>query len=76
MLLALMALPGARKLKDNELVLFDLGVVAEGYTSDVTRTFAFGEISSEAASIYDVVLKAQEKAQAACKTRYYNWRIR
>ena len=26
--------PGARKLKDNELVLFDLGVVAEGYTSD------------------------------------------
>lgn len=59
--------PGARKLKDNELVLFDLGVVAEGYTSDVTRTFAFGEISSEAASIYDVVLKAQEKAQAAVK---------
>lgn len=59
--------PGSRKLKENELVLFDLGVVAEGYTSDVTRTFAFGEVSSEIASIYEVVLKAQEKAQAAVK---------
>lgn len=59
--------PGTRKLKENELVLFDLGVVADGYTSDVTRTVAFGEVPAESVSIYEIVLKAQEAAQAAVR---------
>lgn len=35
--------PGDTKLKKNQFVLFDLGTMHEGYASDVTRTFFFGE---------------------------------
>lgn len=59
--------PGERQLKKGELVLFDLGVVKNGYTSDMTRTLAFGKVSDEIQDIYHVVLQAQQKAQAAVK---------
>lgn len=59
--------PGKRDLKPGELVLFDLGVVHKGYTSDVTRTVAYGEVSEKAKEVYGIVLEAQEKAQAAVK---------
>ena len=59
--------PGERQLKQNELVLFDLGVIYNGYASDVTRTIAFGEISNEEKEVYEVVLKAQRAAQKAVK---------
>lgn len=59
--------PGDRKLKDGELVLFDLGVVKDGYTSDVTRTIAFGEVPKEARTVYEVVFEAQHKAFEAVK---------
>jgi Xaa-Pro dipeptidase len=57
--------PSNRQLKANELVLFDLGTMADGYASDTTRTVAFGTVSAEARAIYDVVLEAQLTAQAA-----------
>lgn len=50
--------PGKRKVQLNEFILFDLGVVYNGYTSDVTRTIAFGEPSKQAKEIYAVVLQA------------------
>lgn len=50
--------PGERQLQKNELVLFDLGTIHEGYVSDVTRTVAFGTVSDEHKHIYDVVLQA------------------
>lgn len=59
--------PGKRKLKNNELVLFDLGVVKDGYTSDMTRTISFGNITEEFKHIYEVVLEAQTKAQHAIR---------
>ncbi len=59
--------PGERQLRQNELVLFDLGVIYEGYASDVTRTVAFGEVKSEHEKIYQVVLEANQTAQAAVK---------
>lgn len=59
--------PGKRALKPNELVLFDLGVVYNGYTSDVSRTVAYGEVSAELKDLYSIVLHAQESAQAAVK---------
>lgn len=59
--------PGDRQLKANEFVLFDLGVIYEGYASDVTRTVAFGEVDERAKEIYNIVLKAQQTAQAAVK---------
>ncbi|WP_349407814.1 Xaa-Pro peptidase family protein [Pseudalkalibacillus sp. SCS-8] len=51
--------PGDRKLKKGDLVLFDLGVVLDGYCSDITRTVAFQEVNDKQKEIYDIVLKAQ-----------------
>lgn len=59
--------PGSRKIQKDELVLFDLGVVYHGYTSDVTRTAVFGNPPKEAEEIYSVVLKAYQAAVAAVK---------
>jgi Xaa-Pro dipeptidase len=59
--------PGPRKVKKDEMVLFDLGVVHKGYTSDVTRTAVFGKPSKEAEKIYSIVLKAHQAAIAAVR---------
>jgi Xaa-Pro dipeptidase len=59
--------PGERKLQKNEFVLFDLGVIYNGYASDTTRTVAFGDVSERAENIYETVLKAERAAQAAVK---------
>ena len=59
--------PGDRKLRNNEFVLFDLGVIYEGYASDATRTVAFGEVDEEKQKIYEIVLEAQITAQKAVK---------
>ncbi|RFU65994.1 M24 family metallopeptidase [Peribacillus glennii] len=57
--------PGMTKVRHGDLVLFDLGVVYEGYCSDITRTVAFGDINEKQREIYDTVLQAQEAAVAA-----------
>ncbi|MCF6408470.1 M24 family metallopeptidase [Pseudalkalibacillus salsuginis] len=51
--------PGSRELKKGDFVLFDLGVLLDGYCSDITRTVAFQEVSEKQKEIYDIVLKAQ-----------------
>lgn len=58
---------GNRKLQKNELVLFDLGVIIDGYASDVSRTVAFGDVSAKEKELYDIILRAQETAQEAVK---------
>ncbi|MBP3966400.1 M24 family metallopeptidase [Paenibacillus lignilyticus] len=50
--------PGSRAVREGELLLFDLGVYADGYASDITRTFAVGDISEEQTKIYNTVLAA------------------
>ncbi|SHF79611.1 M24 family metallopeptidase [Ornithinibacillus halophilus] len=59
--------PGDRKLKAGDMVLFDLGVVLDGYCSDITRTVAFKSITEEQREIYDTVLKAQMASLEASK---------
>ncbi|OPA80464.1 peptidase M24 family protein [Paenibacillus selenitireducens] len=59
--------PGTRKVQANELLLFDLGVYADGYASDITRTFAVGQISDELQDIYDTTLRANLAAIAAVR---------
>ncbi|EPC7213674.1 M24 family metallopeptidase [Staphylococcus pseudintermedius] len=54
--------PGDRQLKNNEYVLFDLGVIYNHYCSDITRTVAFGQPDDKAQAIYDIVLKAEQTA--------------
>lgn len=45
--------------------MFDLGVYAGGYASDITRTFAVGETDSRLRDIYSTVLAANEAGIAA-----------
>jgi len=59
--------PGNTKVQRGDLVLFDLGVVHEGYCSDITRTVAYGDINDKQAEIYETVRRAQEAAVAASK---------
>ncbi len=50
------------------LVTIDLGSIVDGYCSDCTRTFATGELSDEAASVYEIVLGAQRAAVDAVRS--------
>ncbi|MGG3281914.1 M24 family metallopeptidase [Paenibacillus solani] len=50
--------PGTRRIEAGDLLMFDLGVYAGGYASDITRTFAVGELKPEAVNIYKTVLAA------------------
>jgi Xaa-Pro dipeptidase len=59
--------PGLTKMKKGDLVLFDLGVIVDGYCSDITRTVALGDISDKQKEIYDTVLQAQASAIKASK---------
>lgn len=54
--------PGGRKIEPGDFVLFDLGVVYEGYCSDITRTVAYKKISDVQKEIYHTVLTAQKEA--------------
>lgn len=56
--------PSQKTIEKGDLVLFDLGVVFEGYCSDITRTVAFHSITEQQRKIYETVLEAEEKAIA------------
>nr|WP_210210363.1 Xaa-Pro peptidase family protein [Altericroceibacterium spongiae] len=60
-------LPGDPELKEGELVLIDTGCRIEGYHSDITRTYAFGDVSQEIRDIWDVEKAAQAAAFDAVK---------
>lgn len=59
--------PTMKKLKRNEAITIDFGVVYEGYQSDMTRTISIGEPPEMIRKIYDIVLKAQTTAIEAIK---------
>ncbi|MUK87156.1 M24 family metallopeptidase [Ornithinibacillus sp. L9] len=48
-----------KEIQSGELVTLDYGALYQGYCSDITRTFAVGEISDELRNIYNTVLEAQ-----------------
>lgn len=56
-----------RKIENNQLVLFDLGTVFEGYISDASRTVGVGQPTIKQQEIYQVCLEAQFAAQAAAR---------
>jgi len=60
--------PGLRTLKEGDFVLFDLGVVLDGYCSDITRTVVYKKATDQQKQIYDTVLQAQMAALEASKT--------
>lgn len=63
------ALPHAhasrRPIGKNELVVFDLGAILRGYSSDLTRTVFVGRANAEIRRWYSAVLQAQGAARDA-----------
>ena len=59
------ATPTTRRLQPGDLLIVDWGARVEGYASDLTRTFAVGEADAEARRIHQLVLQANQAAQAA-----------
>jgi Xaa-Pro dipeptidase len=57
-------LPGVQTLKENDLVLIDTGCYVEGYTSDITRTYIFGQATADQKRIWDIEKEAQAAAFA------------
>lgn len=60
-------LTGRRTLKKGDIVLMDLGVKVDGYASDMTRTFFFGEGSTTLQKLYKVVEDSKEAALELCR---------
>lgn len=62
------ALPHAhathKKIEQDELIMLDFGCTVEGYYSDLTRTFALGEVSATIKNSYQLLLKTQCHALA------------
>jgi Xaa-Pro aminopeptidase len=60
--------PEDRTLSRGDVVLIDAGCKVRGYSSDVTRTVAFGAASDEIRKVYDTVERAQSAGIAALRT--------
>ncbi|MCL2579823.1 MAG: aminopeptidase P family protein [Oscillospiraceae bacterium] len=61
------AVPGDKKIRTGDMVLFDFGFKVGGYCSDMTRTVAVGKAGEKARDVYGTVLRAQEAALAMIK---------
>jgi len=61
------AIPGDRKLKKGEPILFDWGARMNGYCSDTSRTLVIGKPNEIFKKVYKTVLDAQLKAIDAIK---------
>jgi Xaa-Pro dipeptidase len=59
------AVPSERTFQNGDLLVIDWGGRFEGYISDLTRTFAIGEINDELAQIYQVVKAANAAGTVA-----------
>eukprot|EP01042_Synura_sphagnicola_P035638 gene35638-45633_t len=57
-------LPGEQSLMENDLVLVDTGCYVQGYTSDITRTYIYGQATAEQQRIWDIEKEAQAAAFA------------
>lgn len=58
------AAPTERKLQPGDLLVIDWGARSNGYCSDLTRTFAIGELDPELENVYNTVLLANTTARA------------
>jgi Xaa-Pro dipeptidase len=55
-------LPGEQTLVENDLVLIDTGCRVNGYHSDITRTYVFGEASAEIRRVWAIEQETQQAA--------------
>lgn len=57
-------MPGERKLAVGDLITLDFGAVINGYRSDMTRSYIYGEASEKQQLVYQTVADAQAAAMA------------
>jgi len=57
------AQPRDHAIEDGDAVVIDMGVIVDGYCSDLTRTIPIGRPSPKFYEIYDIVLTAQRTAE-------------
>ncbi len=56
-----------KKINKGEFVTVDMGCIADGYASDLTRTVVVGKATLEQKKIYNIVLRAQQSACEAVR---------
>jgi len=61
------ASPTERELQKGDLLVVDWGAAYDGYISDLTRTFAVGEVDAEYEKIHKIVQEANAAGRAAGK---------
>lgn len=61
------ASPTDRKLQAGDLLVVDWGGTYDGYISDLTRTFAVGEVDEECKKIHKIVQESNAAGRAAAK---------
>jgi Xaa-Pro dipeptidase len=54
-------------IREGTIILIDGGCKAEGYSSDITRTFVMGNASDKMKQVFEIVRRAQSTALAAAK---------
>lgn len=59
--------PYEQKLKEGDLVLIDTGCQVQGYNSDITRTYVFGEPTEELRKVWNLEAEAQRRAFEAVR---------
>ena len=61
------ASPSDRKLRAGDMLVVDWGAAYDGYISDLTRTFAVGQVDAECQKIHKIVQEANAAGRAAGK---------
>jgi Xaa-Pro dipeptidase len=61
------ASPTKRKLQAGDMLVIDWGATYDGYISDLTRTFAVGEVDAEFQKIHKIVQDSNAAGRAAAK---------
>lgn len=61
------AVPSDRPIQEGDLLLIDWGASSQGYFSDLTRTFAMGEVEPELLEIGRAVAEANAAGRAAAR---------
>ena len=60
-------MPSDRPLQVGDLLVIDWGATVDDYPSDITRTFAVGELEPTLAQVYEVVKQANRAAKAVAR---------
>jgi Xaa-Pro aminopeptidase len=62
------AMPRDHAVKEGDGIVIDMGVIVDGYCSDLTRTIVVGKPDAKFLEIYDIVLTAQRTAEEVVRT--------